>query len=166
MEGLERVLLRQGTGCVAPRMGTGAGKEGESCASLGCGSAALGWLSRAPPCRSRRVTSPCPCPANTHPSALDGSPAPAQPAPPPGCRSVLQKLLQGGMLEADPEAMAEWEAIQRQFDPPDNFRMKVGAGMFLPLRPLAGQRRCLSHATPRHTAPRTAFSPRLSQGLL
>ncbi|GAB4820312.1 hypothetical protein N2152v2_007358 [Parachlorella kessleri] len=40
-------------------------------------------------------------------------------------RSVLQKLLQGGMLQADPEAMQEWQEIQRQFQPPENFSMKV-----------------------------------------
>ncbi len=40
-------------------------------------------------------------------------------------RNVLQKLLQGGMLQADPEAMREWQEIQRQFQPPENFRMKV-----------------------------------------
>jgi small subunit ribosomal protein S5 len=38
---------------------------------------------------------------------------------------VLQKLLQGGMLAADPEAMAEWEHIQKAFQPPEGFRMKV-----------------------------------------
>lgn len=38
---------------------------------------------------------------------------------------MLQKLLQGGMLRADPTAMAEWEELQKAFRPPDNFRMKV-----------------------------------------
>eukprot|EP00887_Chlorella_sp_A99_P006150 scaffold22.g6150.t1 len=40
-------------------------------------------------------------------------------------RAVLQKLLGGEMLRADPSAMREWEAIQRQLAPPENFRMKV-----------------------------------------
>ena len=40
-------------------------------------------------------------------------------------RIVLQKLLQGGMLRADPAAMAEWQAIQAAFKPPEGFRMKV-----------------------------------------
>jgi len=40
-------------------------------------------------------------------------------------RVVLQKLLQGGMLRADPTAMAEWEEIQKAFTPPEGFRMKV-----------------------------------------
>lgn len=40
-------------------------------------------------------------------------------------RIVLQKLLQGGMLRADPAAMAEWEEIQKSFRPPEGFRMKV-----------------------------------------
>ena len=42
-------------------------------------------------------------------------------------RKVLQKLLQGGMLEADPQAKREWQAIQQAFSPPEGFRMKVGA---------------------------------------
>lgn len=40
-------------------------------------------------------------------------------------RIVLQKLLQGGMLRADPVAMAEWQAVQAAFRPPEGFRMKV-----------------------------------------
>ena len=40
-------------------------------------------------------------------------------------RVVLQKLLQGGMLRADPAAMAEWQEIQAAFKPPEGFRMKV-----------------------------------------
>lgn len=40
-------------------------------------------------------------------------------------RVVLQKLLQGGMLRADPAAMAEWNEIQAAFRPPEGFRMKV-----------------------------------------
>lgn len=40
-------------------------------------------------------------------------------------RIVLQKLLQGGMLRADPSAMAEWNEIQAAFRPPQGFRMKV-----------------------------------------
>ncbi len=49
------------------------------------------------------------------------------PAPPP--RSiVLDKLLRGGIMRADPSAMREWQEIQGQFQPPDDFRMKVGGG--------------------------------------
>lgn len=40
-------------------------------------------------------------------------------------RIVLQKLLQGGMLRADPTAMAEWQEIQKIYRPPEEFRMKV-----------------------------------------
>lgn len=40
-------------------------------------------------------------------------------------RIVLQRLLQGGMLRADPSAMAEWQKIQKAFRPPEGFRMKV-----------------------------------------
>ena len=40
-------------------------------------------------------------------------------------RVVLQKLLQGGMLRADPAAMAEWKEIQAAFKSPEGFRMKV-----------------------------------------
>ena len=40
-------------------------------------------------------------------------------------RVVLQNLLQGGILEAVPEYMAEWKAIQESFLPPPGFRMKV-----------------------------------------
>jgi small subunit ribosomal protein S5 len=40
-------------------------------------------------------------------------------------RVVLQKLLQGGMLRADPTAMAEWKEIQAASKPPEGFRMKV-----------------------------------------
>ena len=44
-------------------------------------------------------------------------------------RAVLHKLLGGEMLRADPEAMREWEEIQRKLAPPENFRMKVGWGV-------------------------------------
>jgi small subunit ribosomal protein S5 len=40
-------------------------------------------------------------------------------------RVVLQKLLQGGMLRADPAAMAEWKEIQAASKSPEGFRMKV-----------------------------------------
>lgn len=40
-------------------------------------------------------------------------------------RIVLQKLLTGGILRADPQAMREWQELQTQFKPPDDFRMKV-----------------------------------------
>jgi small subunit ribosomal protein S5 len=40
-------------------------------------------------------------------------------------RVVLQKLLQGGMLRADPAAMAEWKEIQAASKAPEGFRMKV-----------------------------------------
>ena len=40
-------------------------------------------------------------------------------------RVVLQRLLQGGMLRADPKAMDEWKQIQSSFRPPEGFRMKV-----------------------------------------
>ena len=45
-------------------------------------------------------------------------------APPP-CSIVLAGLLAGGILRADPQAMAEWQEIQGQFKPPDDFRMKA-----------------------------------------
>ncbi|KAL4443425.1 hypothetical protein ABPG75_011162 [Micractinium tetrahymenae] len=40
-------------------------------------------------------------------------------------RIVLDKLLRGGIMRADPSAMREWQEIQGQFQPPDDFRMKV-----------------------------------------
>lgn len=40
-------------------------------------------------------------------------------------RIVLDKLLRGGIMRADPSAMREWQQIQGQFQPPDDFRMKV-----------------------------------------
>jgi len=40
-------------------------------------------------------------------------------------RVVLQKLLQGGMLRADPAAMEEWKEIQAASKSPEGFRMKV-----------------------------------------
>ncbi|KAI3427984.1 hypothetical protein D9Q98_006373 [Chlorella vulgaris] len=40
-------------------------------------------------------------------------------------RVLLQKMLEGGIMRADPSAMREWEAIQEQFKPPPEFRMKV-----------------------------------------
>lgn len=40
-------------------------------------------------------------------------------------RVVLQKLLQGGMLRADPAAMTEWKEIQAASKSPEGFRMKV-----------------------------------------
>jgi small subunit ribosomal protein S5 len=40
-------------------------------------------------------------------------------------RVVLQRLLQGGMLKADPAAAAEWAEIQKAFEPPQGFRLKV-----------------------------------------
>ncbi|KAI7844101.1 hypothetical protein COHA_002241 [Chlorella ohadii] len=44
----------------------------------------------------------------------------------PGSRRiVLAGLLAGGILRADPQAMKEWQEIQTQFQPPDDFRMKV-----------------------------------------
>ncbi|PRW56846.1 30S ribosomal S5 [Chlorella sorokiniana] len=44
----------------------------------------------------------------------------------PGSRRiVLAGLLAGGILRADPQAMQEWQEIQTQFQPPDDFRMKV-----------------------------------------
>ena len=55
------------------------------------------------------------------------SPPPPLPPPslPPARSVVLAKLLAGGILRADPAAMREWEAIQGQFKPPEDFRMKV-----------------------------------------
>ncbi|EFN58153.1 hypothetical protein CHLNCDRAFT_141951 [Chlorella variabilis] len=44
----------------------------------------------------------------------------------PGSRRImLQQLLEGGIMRVDPQARAEWEAIQEQFKPPADFRMKV-----------------------------------------
>jgi ribosomal protein S5 len=40
-------------------------------------------------------------------------------------RVVLQKLLQGGILQADPMAAEELRKIERSFRPPPGFRMKV-----------------------------------------
>lgn len=40
-------------------------------------------------------------------------------------RVVLQKLLQGGILQADPMAAEELKKIERSFRPPPGFRMKV-----------------------------------------
>lgn len=40
-------------------------------------------------------------------------------------RVVLQKLLQGGILSADPHAAEELKNIERSFRPPPGFRMKV-----------------------------------------
>jgi hypothetical protein len=39
---------------------------------------------------------------------------------------MLQKLLEGGIMQVDPTARAEWEAIQEEMRPPADFRMKVG----------------------------------------
>lgn len=38
---------------------------------------------------------------------------------------MLNKLLRGGILENDPQARREWAAIQRRFEPPSGFRMRV-----------------------------------------
>lgn len=46
-------------------------------------------------------------------------------AAPRRCSIVLDKLLRGGIMRADPSAMREWQQIQGQFQPPDDFRMKV-----------------------------------------
>lgn len=50
---------------------------------------------------------------------------------PPGCclmcSIVLAGLLAGGILRADPQAMKEWQEIQTQFQPPDDFRMKASS---------------------------------------
>lgn len=44
----------------------------------------------------------------------------------PGSRRVvLDKLLSGEIMRSDPAAMAEWQAIQEQYQPPADFRMKV-----------------------------------------
>ena len=46
---------------------------------------------------------------------------------------MLAGLLAGGILRADPQAMQEWQEIQEQFQPPDDFRMKARQFMGLPL---------------------------------
>lgn len=48
------------------------------------------------------------------------------PPTPHARRHVLAKLLQGGMLQEDPEAMREWEELNRHLQPPEDFQMRVG----------------------------------------
>lgn len=38
---------------------------------------------------------------------------------------MLQQLLQGKILDNDPEAQQEWAAIEASFAPPSGFRMRV-----------------------------------------